>query len=142
MAPSATHTLTSEAVEPIVEKLILKPSKITYLLERNIHKSPPSVEGSAGNYIYLTNGQKIFDATCGAAVSCLGHGNEEVKQAMTDQMNKNSYVNSLFFSSPVVDELAQVLIESTGERMARAFFISSGEPRRCHLSNIAYSVRF
>lgn len=128
MAPSAIHSIGSETtIEPVVAKLNLKsPSRVNYLLDRNIHKAPPSVERSDGNYIYLTNGRKIYDGTCGAAVSCLGHSNEEVKQAMIAQMNKNSYVNSLFFSTPVVDELAQLLIESTGERMARAFLINSG----------------
>lgn len=130
---------------PTTEKTNLNSvSQVTYLLERNIHKSPPAVESSAGNYIYLTNGQKIFDATCGAAVSCLGHGNKEVQEAMIGQMAKNSYVASVFFSSPVVDALAQELIEGTNERMARAFLIGSGEHIICCLSNVysPFNVRF
>lgn len=125
MAPSAIHI--AETISPVSPKATVKPaSKVTYLLERNIHKSPPSIESSKGNYIYLNNGQTIFDASCGAAVSCLGHGNKEVQQAMIDQMNKNSYATSWFFGSPVVDALAQDLIESTNERMARAFLVGSG----------------
>lgn len=131
MAPSAIHINQSETTIPSISEKIKdfnSPSKnTTYLLERNIHKSPPAVVSSTGNYIYLDNGQQIFDATCGAAVSCLGHGNKEVQRAIIDQMTKNSYVASLFFSTPIVDELALEIIKGTKDKMSRAFFIGSGK---------------
>lgn len=132
MAPSATYIpqpeTTIRSVTEKTSKLDLAPENSgTCLLERDIHKSPPAVLSSEGNYIYLDNGQKIFDATCGAAVSCLGHGNKEVQLAMINQMSKNSYVASSFFSTPVVEELALELIKSTKHKMSRAFFISSGK---------------
>ena len=46
------------------------------VLHRSLHQVPLRVLSAKGNYLHLSNGQKIFDATGGAAVSCLGHGDE------------------------------------------------------------------
>ena len=46
------------------------------VLHRSLHEDPLHVVKAQGNYLHLTNGQKVFDATGGAAVSCLGHGNK------------------------------------------------------------------
>ena len=46
------------------------------VLHRSLHHKPLHVQSAKGNLLCLDNGQKILDATGGAAVSCLGHGNE------------------------------------------------------------------
>lgn len=46
------------------------------VLHRSLHHEPLRVVAARGNHLELNNGQRIFDATGGAAVSCLGHGNE------------------------------------------------------------------
>jgi 4-aminobutyrate aminotransferase-like enzyme len=38
----------------------------------------PHIVSAEGSNIYLENGQVIFDASCGAAVICLGHTNAKV----------------------------------------------------------------
>ncbi|KAI6903282.1 hypothetical protein KC334_g7248, partial [Hortaea werneckii] len=96
------------------------------VLHRSLHEDPLHVVKAQGNYLYLTNGQKVFDATGGAAVSCLGHGNKRVQQAVMEQMNSVSYCHSLFYATNAAEELAHLLIDSTNGEMARAFFISSG----------------
>jgi adenosylmethionine-8-amino-7-oxononanoate aminotransferase len=50
------------------------------VLHRSLHHKPLHVISAKGNSLYLDNGQKILDATGGAAVSCLGHGNERYGQ--------------------------------------------------------------
>lgn len=96
------------------------------VLHRSLHNDPHRVVSAQGNYLTLSNGQKILDATGGAAVSCLGHGNERVKKAMMKQMDEVSYCHSLFFSTTVAEELAQELIDSTNGKMSRAFIVNSG----------------
>ena len=49
-----------------------------------------------------------------------------VRQAVMEQMDRVSYCHSLFYATSAAEELAKVLIDSTGGEMARAFFISSG----------------
>jgi hypothetical protein len=97
------------------------------ILHRHIHHEPTMVKGASGNFLEVSDGRKIFDATGGAAVACLGHGNERVKEALIRQMDEVSYCASLFFSHQAGEDLGELLISSTGGRMARAFIISSGK---------------
>lgn len=46
------------------------------VLHRSLHQDPLRVVSAKGNYLRLNNGQKVFDASGGAAVACLGHGDE------------------------------------------------------------------
>ncbi len=95
-------------------------------LHRNIREEPHKVVSAEGNYLTLDNGQRILDATGGAAVACLGHGNRQVKEAVAAQMDVVSYCHSLFFGSGSGEGLARHLIDSTQGRMSKAFIVSSG----------------
>ncbi|GAD94277.1 hypothetical protein CIMG_03000 [Paecilomyces variotii No. 5] len=95
-------------------------------LHRDIHMIPKKAIGGKGSYIFLEDGQKVLDSTGGAAVSCLGHGNEEVTRAMMAQMNQLSYCHTAFFRTDPYEELAGFLVDSTGGRMSKLFVISSG----------------
>ncbi|MCJ1377628.1 hypothetical protein MMC17_000723 [Xylographa soralifera] len=96
------------------------------VLHRDLHHAPLKVVAAKGNYLTLEDGRQIFDATCGAAVACIGHGDPCVKEAVAQQMDEVSYCHSLFFSSSGAEDLAQLLIDSTHGVMARAFIVSSG----------------
>ncbi|KFY16840.1 hypothetical protein V492_01053 [Pseudogymnoascus sp. VKM F-4246] len=96
------------------------------LIDRSLNELPVEVVGSKGNYLHMSSGHKIFDATGGAAVACLGHGNREVKEAMVDQLNVNAYSNSMLFTNPVNGKLAQEIIQGTGNLMSRVYICSSG----------------
>ncbi|EKV18827.1 Aminotransferase, class III [Penicillium digitatum PHI26] len=75
----------------------------------------------------MTNedGTKFLDATGGAAVSCLGHGNEQVAQIIKDQMDQISYCHSAFFSTQVAEDLAKLLVDSTEGKLSKVFITSS-----------------
>lgn len=109
------------------------------VLHRDIHTPPKKAVGAAGNYVFLDDGQKIFDATGGAAVSCLGHANPTVKAAISDQMDQLSYCHSAFFSTPSFEELASFLVDSTGGKMSKAYVVSSGT--LANLADAFYSVK-
>ncbi|KAF8864162.1 PLP-dependent transferase [Acephala macrosclerotiorum] len=101
--------------------------KAEYLLDRNLHKAFPVVKGGKGNYLFLSDGRKIFDSTSGAAVSCLGHGNQRVIDAITAQMQTGTpYLASTFWMSEVVEELCKELINGTDGKMARVYLTGSG----------------
>ena len=99
------------------------------VLHRSLKTIPHKVVAAKGLYLTLSNGQKILDATGGAAVSCLGHGNARVQAAITRQMAVVSYCHSLFFSTQVAEDLAAELCAGTGGAMTKAFIVSSGEYR-------------
>jgi adenosylmethionine-8-amino-7-oxononanoate aminotransferase len=84
------------------------------------------VTSAQGMYFTLENGLKILDATCGAAVSALGHGNEQVKDAVIRQLNTVAYCHPGYFQNSPALELADLLIDSTGGRLSRACILGSG----------------
>src|SRR5579871_3260577 len=98
----------------------------SHFLHRNLHNLPHRVVGGQGLYLNLSNGQRILDATGGAAVTCLGHGNTRVKAAIASQMDVVSYCHSLFFSTACAEELATELCRGTGGIMTKAFIVNSG----------------
>ncbi|OGE52513.1 hypothetical protein PENARI_c010G03396 [Penicillium arizonense] len=100
--------------------------KTSAVLHRDTRFIPKKAVGGKGSYIFLEDGTKFLDSTCGAAVSCLGHGHEGVTQAIKDQMDQLSYCHSAFFGTEVAEELAQLLVDSTGGKLSKLFVVSSG----------------
>lgn len=96
------------------------------VLHRDTHFIPQKAIGGKGCYIFLEDGTKFLDSTGGAAVSCLGHGHDQINQAIKDQMDQISYCHSAFFGTQVTEDLATFLTESTGKRLSKLFVVSSG----------------
>ncbi|KAH0293592.1 PLP-dependent transferase, partial [Aureobasidium sp. EXF-3399] len=96
------------------------------VFHRSLHSDPISVVGANGNYLHLSGGGKLLDATGGAAVSCLGHANKRVKDAIISQLDVVSYVHSATFGTDAAEKLAKALVESTGGEMSKAYIVSSG----------------
>ncbi|KAG9945376.1 PLP-dependent transferase, partial [Aureobasidium melanogenum] len=102
------------------------PESKSAVFHRSLHKDPISIVGASGNYLYLADGGKLLDATGGAAVSCLGHGHQRVKEAIISQLDVISYVHSATFATEAAELLAKELVESTGGEMSKAYIVSSG----------------
>lgn len=96
------------------------------VLHRSSHQLPEKVIRANGNWLTLENGQRILDATGGAAVACLGHGQARVMKAIQSQSDQVSFCSSFFFTNNGAENLARYLVESTQGRMAKAFLVSSG----------------
>jgi adenosylmethionine-8-amino-7-oxononanoate aminotransferase len=96
------------------------------VLHRDTRFIPKKAVGGKGSYLFLEDGTKFLDSTGGAAVSCLGHGNEKINQMIKDQMDQLSYCHSAFFGTQVSEDLAQLLTESTGGKLSKLFVVSSG----------------
>ncbi|KAL3471471.1 pyridoxal phosphate-dependent transferase [Aspergillus californicus] len=88
--------------------------------------SPPIVKSAEGIYFTLENGQKVLDATGGAAVSAIGHGNKAVKDAIIRQLEAVTYAHNGFFQNTPAIELADWLVKSTGGQLSRACILNSG----------------
>ncbi|KIX04610.1 uncharacterized protein Z518_05480 [Rhinocladiella mackenziei CBS 650.93] len=101
------------------------------LFHRSLHQRPYKVTSARGIYLALADGRVVMDACGGAAVACLGHGNEEVLQAVHDQMSTGvSYLHSLTYTTDAAEELAHHLIDGPqgGGRfgLERAYIVNSG----------------
>lgn len=125
MSPSAIINDGNVVVAPDVNGCKPK-STPTSVLHRSLHLDPLQCASASGFYLTLSTGQRILDATGGAAVSCLGHAHPRVLAKMTAQLSQVTYCHSLTFSTPVAEDLATELIAGTDHQMSRAFIVSSG----------------
>ncbi len=85
------------------------------------------MEKAEGVYIYDTSGKKYIDLISGIAVSSLGHGNERVKQAIINQLNKHMHlmVYGEFVQAPQV-RLAQKLTSLLPPGLNSVYLVNSG----------------
>jgi adenosylmethionine-8-amino-7-oxononanoate aminotransferase len=123
----------------------------THVFHRHLHSVPPVATGGGGMYLTDSSGKRYLDASGGAAVSCLGHGHPDVLAAMHAQIDKLAYAHTSFFTTEVAEELANHLIErapagmsnvyfvsggsegiEAAMKMARQYFVETGQPQRSH----------
>lgn len=99
----------------------------SFHLDRHLYRTFPVVVSGKGNYLFTKDGRAVFDASSGAAVSCLGHGNERVINAVRNQISAGiPYLASTFWSSDVVDELCKELISGADGKMSKVYLTGSG----------------
>ena len=123
----------------------------TRVFHRHLHSTPPVAVSGAGVVLTDSEGRQYIDASGGAAVSCLGHGHPDVRAAMHAQIDKLAYAHTSFFTTEVAEELANHLIErapagmsnvyfvsggsegvEAAMKMARQYFVETGQPQRSH----------
>ncbi len=99
---------------------------MSHVFPRNCHAELPTAVGGEGCYLFDHNGKRYFDGTSGAAVSCLGHSNARVIQAVRDQVEQLAFAHTSFFTSEPAERLADLLIEHAPGRLDRVYFVSGG----------------
>ena len=122
--PGVSETAT--AVNVSKQNLSDPQSDQSGVLYRQLRQKPLNIVGARGNYLITDTGMEILDATCGAAVSCLGHNDKRVHEAIQEQLQKVSYCYSLDFTNSAMENLCKLLVDSTGGEMSRAFIVASG----------------
>ncbi len=99
---------------------------MTHVLHRSIgHDYPLAVSGD-GIFIRDSSGKEYIDASSGAAVSCLGHSNAEVRAAMHAQLDKLAFAHTSFFTSEVAEQLADDLVAHAPAGLNHVFYVSGG----------------
>jgi len=99
---------------------------MSHVFGRNTRIDPPLVTGGEGVYLQDSTGKRYLDACGGAAVSCLGHGNPVIIEAVKDQLDSIAYAHTSFFTSEPAENLAARLIEAAPEGIDRVYFVSGG----------------
>ena len=94
----------------------------TYLIH-SYNRYPVVLDHGEGVYLYDTDGKKYLDFGSGIAVCAFGYGDEELKQALKDQIDKVVHVSNYFYSQPLRDA-AEGLARITG--MEQVFMANSG----------------
>ncbi|KAK3353479.1 pyridoxal phosphate-dependent transferase [Lasiosphaeria hispida] len=103
-----------------------KASGTSAVLHRHLSHEFLPLTRSEGNYLFLEDGRRIFDASGGAAVGCIGWGNKRVAQAIMAQILDAPYCASIFYTTRVHEELCRSLVNSTNGHMSRAYIVNSG----------------
>ena len=100
---------------------------VGYDFHYSLNQIPTGVKRAKGNYLFTEEGNKVFDGSSGAAVSCLGHDNKRVIEAMNKQLKTGvTYLPSAFWSCKVVKNLSKELIQGTDKELAGVYLASSG----------------
>lgn len=99
-------------------------------MTRILHRQPggdlPVAVAGDGPYIIDANGKRYLDASGGAAVSCLGHSNKTVVDAIKGQLDKIAFAHTGFFTSEPAEQLAEFLVDRAPGNLSQAYIVSGG----------------
>jgi adenosylmethionine-8-amino-7-oxononanoate aminotransferase len=125
---------------------------MTHVFHRNPRQDYAVAVRGEGPYLFDRDGKRYLDASGGAAVSCLGHSDRAVIEAIQRQLDRLPYAHTSFFSSEPMEALADALIARAPKtfdkvyfvsggseameaalKLARQYFVEKGEPNRRHV---------
>ncbi len=101
-------------------------NKDSHVFHRSSVADYPVAVAGDGCYLVDSDGKRYLDGCCGAAVSCLGHSNQEVRDAIKQQVDQLAFAHTGFFSNEPMEKLADWLIAHAPEGMDRVYFCSGG----------------
>jgi adenosylmethionine-8-amino-7-oxononanoate aminotransferase len=96
-------------------------------VSRVLHRSgaiPPIAVSGEGIYLHTADGRSIIDASGGAAVAAIGHGNRRVVEAIARQAATMAYAHTGTFSNQPAEDLADILLDGEPGGLTRAWFCS------------------
>lgn len=93
---------------------------------RQLHRSYPLITHGQGVFLYDEEGKKYLDASGGAAVVNLGHGQREIAEALQVQAYKAGYLNGMQFTHDPVETLARYISDFLPFKVGKTYFLTSG----------------
>ncbi|MCB1339702.1 MAG: aspartate aminotransferase family protein [Pseudooceanicola sp.] len=99
---------------------------MSHVFPRHSRLNPPVAVAGEGCYLIDADGKRYLDGSGGAAVSCLGHGDREIAEAVKAQVDRLAFAHTGFFTSEPAEALADLLIEHAPEGLERVYFVSGG----------------
>ncbi|BAN47246.1 aspartate aminotransferase family protein [Metapseudomonas resinovorans] len=99
---------------------------MSHVFHRSLTQSYPTAVRGDGPYLIDSQGKRYLDASGGAAVSCLGHSDAGVIEAIREQVGTLAYAHTSFFTSEPMEALADFLIERAPQGLESVYFVSGG----------------
>lgn len=93
---------------------------------RRLDRIMPVAAEAKGVWIKDVKGRRFLDGSGGALVVNVGHGREEIAQAIYNQVVQCHYVHGTMFTTPVVENLAKALAVHSPPGIDRFYFLSTG----------------
>lgn len=109
----------------------------------------PEISHGNGIYLWDTTGKRYLDGASGALVANLGHGRQEIAEAMAAQARRVAFAHTTRFTSSAQEELASRVARllpwglrhtypvsggseatETAVKLARQYFLEKGETKR------------
>lgn len=106
-----------------------------HVLLRSLSKALPVVSHGDGIHLFDREGRRWVDASAGALVASVGHGNRAIADAVHDQLRRVGYVNGTQFTSAPTEALAGRLADRIAEELPRF-----GAPRSAFLCSGSETV--
>ncbi|MDP6968037.1 MAG: aspartate aminotransferase family protein [Gammaproteobacteria bacterium] len=97
-----------------------------FTANRQFKKDPRMIVAAKGRYYTDAQGRQIFDGLSGLWTCGLGHGREEIAEAVAQQARSLDYSPGFQFGQPKSFELANRIVEFMPEGLNRVFFTGSG----------------
>jgi len=98
----------------------------SHVFHRSTLAAYPSAVRGDGCYLIDADGYRYLDASGGAAVSCLGHSNRRVIDAIKAQLDAVPFAHTGFFTNTSMEALADHLVERAPDGIDRVYFVSGG----------------
>ena len=125
---------------------------MTHVFHRDPRLTYPVAVRGEGAYLCDRDGKRYLDASGGAAVSCLGHSDRAVIEAIQRQLERLPFAHTSFFTNEPMEALADALVARAPKsldsvyfvsggseameaalKLARQYFVEKGEPQRAHV---------
>jgi adenosylmethionine-8-amino-7-oxononanoate aminotransferase len=101
---------------------------MSYTLHRALSSELPTIVGGEGSYLIDSTGKHYLDACGGAAVSCLGHSHQGVRDAIKTQVDTLAFAHTGLFTNAPSEALSEFLIKRApaGTGDGRVMYLGSG----------------
>ena len=99
---------------------------MSHVFPRHTKSVLPTIARGEGVYLYDQAGKQYLDGSGGAAVSCLGHGDADVINAIKAQLDEIAYAHTSFFTSDPAEKLSDKLISHAPDGIDRVYLVSGG----------------
>ena len=99
---------------------------MTHVFHRQTTSDLPVAVRGEGIWIVDSEGKRYLDASGGAAVSALGHSDEDVRRAIAGQLDNLAYAHSSFFTTEAMEVLADKLTAAAPGDLDHVYYLSGG----------------
>lgn len=97
-----------------------------HIFGRSTRGSLPVAVRGEGCYLIDAAGKRYLDGSGGAAVSCLGHSDPDVRAALHAQLDQLAFAHTGFFTSAPAEALADTLVAHAPTGIERVYLLSGG----------------
>ena len=97
-------------------------------LPQHIHSTGqlPKVAWAKGSYVHDVDGKRYIDGSGGPAVYCIGHSNQEVNDAIKQQLDRIAHGYRYNFTSDALEELTDIIRQRCGGTLNHMVYVTGG----------------